>query len=203
MTKRHPLLIYRKSMAPYPGKFLILAALLLGLWSLERLGWTRPLTAFAETWLAAAGGLTLVGWAFTRLAPRLAYVEARPDHLRLRVPLYRLDISYRRILSSRPVEFSRLFPPEEAPRSRRRLLKAFQGSTALALDLRGWPLPPWLLHIFLGPYALTPGQPGLVLLVEDWMRLGNQIADRMEVFRASLASSPSRPAAEILSQDEA
>ena len=204
MRRRHPLLLYRMSMAPYPGKFLALAALLLGLWSLQRLGWAQPLSPFSETWLAAAGGLSLAGWAFTRLAPRLAYVEPRPDHLCLRVPLYRLNVSYRRILSSRPIEFSRLFPPGSQPRRRRRTLKAYQGHTALAVDLSGWPLPPWLLRLFLGPFTLAPDRRGLVLLVEDWMGLGNQITDRMEAFRA--AHTPPRtglrsPAAEILDQD--
>jgi len=158
MRRRHPLLLYRMSMARYPGKFLALAALLLGLWSLQRLGWAHPLSPFSEIWLAAAGGLSLAGWAFTRLAPRLAYVEPRPDHLCLRVPLYRLNVSYRRILSSRPIEFSRLFPPGSQPRRRRRTLKAYQGHTALAVDLSGWPLPPWLRPCRHGSCAFSSGR---------------------------------------------
>ena len=72
-------------------------------------------------------------------------------------------------------------------------MKPFLGATALAIDLRGWPLPTWLLRLFLSRYMLANDQIGFVLLIEDWMRLSTQLTSLLGNWRASRQQRPPRP----------
>lgn len=200
---RFPLLIYRQAVRRYRGPGLLLTLGCLGLWlpvSANLLAWPRPP---ADNWLLAGG---LVSLAFTLLAwigPRWAYVQPRQDHLRVQTPIYRLNVSYRRILGTRPVDIAKMFPPSELPRSQRHLITPFLGRTALGVDLRGLPLSPFLLRLFFSRLLFLPDRPGLLLLVDDWMTLGRQLASRLDLWRtANLPKSrgPGIGAAAILEE---
>jgi hypothetical protein len=119
--------------------------------------------------------LSLLYWLFTLLAPALAYVQPRRDRIRIHTPFYRLNISYRRIRNTRPVDIAKAFPPEAIPRGFRRPIQRFYGKTALGVDLSSWPLPRWLLALLLGRMMLAPDQPGLILITRDWIELSKQM----------------------------
>ncbi len=182
---RFPLLIYRQAIRRYRGPGLLLTLALLGLWlpvSLDRLPWPRPP---ADNWLLAGG---LVSLAFTLLAwvgPRWAYAQARQDHLRVQTPIYRMKVSYRRILGTRPIDVGKMFPPSTLPRLQRELITPFLGHTALGVDLRGLPLSPFLLRLFFSRLLFAPDQQGLVLLVDDWMAFGRQLVSRLDAWRTA------------------
>ena len=180
---RFPLLLYRTAVARYRVPSFLLALLLLGLWvpvSQGRLVW--PQTS-AGPWLFAGGSVAALFWLFTLIAPGWAYVQPRSDHIRLRTPIYRLNISYRRVLNTRPVQVAKAFPPRELPRGHRKLVEPFLGHTALGLDLREFPVAPTVLRLFLHPIFIAPDRTGLILIVDDWMKLSEQISDRMETDR--------------------
>lgn len=193
--RRFPLLLYRFAIGHYRRPAMLLAILLLGLWlpvTYAWLPWPRPP---ADAWLLAGGTVALAFWLFSTLGPRLAYVQTREDHVRLQTPIFRLKIAYRRIMSLRPIDLAIAFPPQEISRGRRRLLEPFYGEPALGVDLRGYPLHPLLMKLFLHPLFLAPDRQGFVLIVPDWMRLSNQIADHMAGWRDAV-NDPHRPASD-------
>lgn len=184
MAKRHRLTrfqlsLYRQILRRHRLPSFMLALLLFFLGALTWLqwvSWPKPPTA---RWLLGASLIAALYWLFTLLGPILAYVQPRPDRLRLHTPFYRLNVSYRRIRNTRPVDLAQAFPPETTPRGFRRTIRHFYGMTALGIDLSSWPLPRWLLAFLLGKMMLTPDRPGLILITRDWMTLSNQLETMM------------------------
>lgn len=199
---RFPLLLYHYAVSRYRRPALILAVLLLGLYFLvsrELLAWPRPP---ADGWLLAGGFVSTAYWLFSWVGPRLAYAQAREDHIRLQTPIYRLKISYRRVVSTRAIELAKALPPAQLTPGQRRLLEPFYDRTALGINLDGYPMPRWVLRLFLHDLFLTSDTLGLMLIVPDWMRLGNQISDRLQAWRTTRSQRPPRSdAAAILGSD--
>ncbi len=182
---RFPLLLYYFAVSRYRRPSMLLALLLLGLWypvNLDLLPWPRPP---ADAWLLAGGFVSLAFWLFALIGPRLAYVQPREDHLRLQTPIYRLKVSYRRVLNTRAVELAKLLPPSDLSSGKRRLLAPFYDRTAVGVDLEGYPLHPLLMRLFLHDLFFAPDRTGLVLIVADWMRLSNQLSDGLQAWRDS------------------
>jgi hypothetical protein len=187
---RHPLLIYRRALGRYRSLTLLLTLTLLGLWRLVVEGLvTWPATTSAP-WLLAGGLASLVVFTFTWLGPLWAYVQPRGDHLRLQTPIYRMTISYRRVVNTRPVDLLRMFPPSTTRGSDRRILQPFYGKPALGIDLRGLPLRPLILRLFFHRLLFAGDAEGLILIVKDWMGLSNQLSSRMDTWRASQQARP-------------
>lgn len=182
--RRYPLLLYRRTIRPFRRLSLLLAILLLILWQLVRASWVSWPQSSGAPWLLAGGLVSALLWLYTLLGPRLAYAQPRSDHLRLQTPIYRLKISYRRILATRPVNLAKTFGSRDLGRSQRRLLEPFMDHTALGIDLRAYPLRPILLRLFFHPSLLAPDRTGFILIVDDWMKLSEQLSDHLEGSRA-------------------
>jgi hypothetical protein len=182
---RFPLLLYRRAIGRYRTPTFLLAALLLGLWYPVNVGWLIWPQPPDATWLLVGGTASLVVYLIVLIAPSMAYIQARSDHLRVQTPLYGLKISYRRIQNSRPVDLARMWPPSTLSRGQRNLLAPFFRMTALGLDLRGLPLSGLARRLFFSRFLFAPDQTGLVLIVRDWMALSRQIATIGEKARAA------------------
>ncbi len=196
-SDRYHLLLYKEIVGRHARKAFILSFLFLGLWILVDRGVAYRLDRSTQRWLFAGGLVALAYWLFARFGPSLAYAQAHHDHLRLQTPIFRLNISYRRIINTRPIVFGKLFPPESMPNRDRRPLKRFLGVTALGIDLRGLPLPTWLLRLFLSRYMLTNDQIGFVLLIDDWMRFSTQLTSLMGEWHASRHQRPPSPGIDV------
>jgi len=202
--KRYPLLLYRHLVSRYRLPSLMLAVFLLGMAGLLFVD-IVPLPEDTFGWLLAGGSAALFVWLIISLAPAMAYVQPREDHLRVQTPVYRLKISYRRIHGTRPVEVGKVFFRGKMRGREMRSLQPFLGDTALMLDLIGWPLAPIALRLFLHRYMLSPGQAGLVLIVEDWMGLSKQLSsqiDRYQMDRQPKTRGPGIGASDILQEDD-
>jgi hypothetical protein len=201
---RFLLLLYGRAIHRFRGPSTTLALLLLGLsYPVRRgmLSWPQPP---AEPWLLAGGLASLAIAVLTWIGPKLAYVQARADHLRVQTPIYRMKVSYRRIQNTRPVDVARMFPPSSLRRHHRLLLEPFYGKTALGVDLRGLPLRPLVLRLFFHPLLFAADQPGLVLVTNDWMALSRQLAAHIDAWRTTNQPRPRGPgigAAAILGED--
>lgn len=201
---RFRLLLYERRVKRFRQPALMMTLLFWVLWYLVKenyLEWPPPPNA---PWLMMGGLVTLIFWLFTLIAPSRAYAQPRADHLRLQTPIYRLNVSYRRIHNTRPIDFAKTFPPSSVRRSDRWLLRPFFGATALGVDVTEWPLRPIVLRLFFNRYFLAPDQPSFVLLVQDWMTLSNQLSSMMDAWRGIDRERPRRPgirAADILRED--
>jgi hypothetical protein len=180
---RFRLLLYARMIGRQRLPALMLALIFLGLWygvTYRSLEWPDPAIA---NLLLTGGVLSLAFWVFTIFAPRQAYAQARKDHLRLQSPVFRLKVRYMQILNTRPVKMGRVFPPNSISAGERRALSPFYGNTALAIDLNDSPRFLFLLRLFFPRLTLNPEAPGLILLVDDWISLSQQLSSRIDAWR--------------------
>ena len=201
--KRYHLLLYESHARRYRGRALLLALLLSLLWVLVRASLVAWPKSSSAPWLFGGTLVCTLFWIYTVVGPRLAYVQPRADRIRLQTPIYRLNISYRRLRNTRPIDFMKLYFPEGVPNRYRRLLRPFFGATAIGIDLHELPLPTWLLRVFFSKLMIAPDLTGFVLLVQDWMSLSNELDVLMEDWRYSSQEhrrGPGLGASEILSE---
>jgi hypothetical protein len=172
---RHALLFYRHTM----GRLWV-ATLILGLVFMAVGAWaglqTRMILGIeSDTWLYAVGILALAISLFAFVARFMAYVQPYDSYLRVATPFLRFKVSYRRVRSFRPSLVQQIFPPEESSWSQRSFLEPFYGKTAIVVDLKGFPLNPSMLKLFLPPQMFSPRSTGFVFMVSDWMKLSTEL----------------------------
>ena len=139
--------------------------------------------------LAGAGGYAVLLSVFLISIAKSAYVQPFVNHLRLITPFLRMNISYRRIRQASSVEMKHLFPILKYQGWRRRLMLPLAGQTAIVLEMRGWPLPHWVLNLFLSPFFFPDNTTRLALLVPKWMDFSME----MESFRTKWLDSQHEP----------
>ena len=127
--------------------------------------------------------VALVVLAYIYLARRLAWVQCKPNHLRIQTPVYPLVVSYSRVKGTRPQPFSQVFDPAAEKKARRRWLRPYWGKTTLVVDLSRYPVSRTWLRLWFTPYLLAPDASGFVFLVEDWMALSRQLDDFRSAWR--------------------
>lgn len=181
-TARFPLLVYTPLRRW--GSLGLLTALLVGaFWLLmPRILGPTPLRPLAL--LAALAGAAL--FVYGRFAPRVAHVRCEPTGLRLQGPLMPLLISYRRVEGTRLAPLAKVFDLQK-DRAARRWPQAYWGMTAVLVDLKGYPVPPWWLRLWFDRHLFLPNGTGLVLLVEDWLALSQQLDSAISAYRARRA----------------
>lgn len=172
--KRHPLLMYRRTLDRLWPSLLLSGLILLVAGFYVRFAPT-PLEQNQAAWLLIAGALLVVLSLFFVLLRYAAYVQAHPDHLRFVTPFLQMRISYRRIRSTHPAEIAALFPPQRSAGSLRAFLEPFYGQTAVVVELNGYPMPKPILRLFLSRAMFHPQVDGLVLLVPDWIAFSSEL----------------------------
>lgn len=185
--RRHKLLLYSRMMDRVCGIALIsglfVAAWLAGI----HFGYLPHLTPLAK-WLSYGGAIILFAIGlFALLARNMAYVQARPDHLRVVTPFLRLKISYQRIKTIRSGEMAYLFPRGGTNWGTRSFLDPFYAKTAVITELSSLPLSRKALRLFLAPQMFIPRTNSMVFLVSNWMAFSTEIESR----RGNRRSSPS------------
>ena len=179
--KRHRLLIYQRVMDRLWVPTLVLGLIVIAIWWWG--GSIFPLLPEPFDTLILALGAVLVTMAFLMFVMRgMAYVQARPDHLRLVTPFIRLKISYRRVRTAHPVEFHQLFPPSKAGWADKRFLEPFYGKTVIVVELSEFPVSRSVLSLFLPRVMFSTQAKGLVLVVKDWMALSTEMESYMGVW---------------------
>ncbi len=172
--KRHPLLIYRRTMDRALAAAVLLGILIVVAWGWIYFGEPQRMTTIS-IWLIAGGIVALIFGVFAFLARWMAYVQARSDHLRVVTPFLNLKVSYRRVRSVHPADFNQLVPPNQASWSQRNYLEPFFGMTVVVVELSAYPLKRGFLRLFLPKQMFSKGTPGLVFLVPDWMALSTEL----------------------------
>ena len=87
---------------------------------------------------------------------RMAYVQAREDHLRMVTPFINLKILLPACTQCPSGKLCPDFPHKETSWSQRRFLEPFYGKTALALELTKLPFSRGFLSLFFGPQTFLP-----------------------------------------------
>jgi hypothetical protein len=172
---RHPLLFYRRTIDRIWKSSLALGIVFGVVVWFDLIYDVSILGISSKLWLIVicilAFGLSIFGY----IARYFAYVKVFPDYFKVATPFLRFRISFRRMRSIYPVLVQQLFPKDESKWSERNFLEPFYGKTALVVELKGYPLNPVLLRLFLPPQMFSPRATGFVLIVPDWMKLSTEL----------------------------
>ena len=179
----------------------ILIALAIGLSNLpERLPQYHFLEVSDLTLLvvAGAGGYAVLLSFFMIAIAKSAYVQPCATHLRLVTPFLQMNISYRRIRKASSVDMKHLFPISSYKGWRFRLARPLAAKTAIVLEMQGWPLPHWVLNLFLSPFFFPDKTSRLALLVPKWMDFSMEMESFRTKFLDSQHEAGSNPQSDLL-----
>jgi hypothetical protein len=173
--KRFRLLIYERMWKRWAFPCLLIIPASFALW------WFVPLLSITHALYRALALvpalIALILMVFTFLSRRTAWVQCRPNHLRIQTPFYPLVVSYGRIKEVLPQPFSQIFNPAEEKAARRSWLQPYWGQTALMVRLSKYPVRKAWLRLWFSPYLIAPKGVGFVFLVDDWMSFSRQLDD--------------------------
>jgi hypothetical protein len=183
LGKRHILVIYKRSLDRLWHLSLPFGLILLFLW------WqitykTIPLIETHKVhWILAGAVVCLAITFFALLARNMAYVQASSTHLRVVTPFLRVNISYRRIRNVHSANFTNLYPPNQSGWAQRSALSDYYGKTVIVIVLNSFPISPGVLKLFMPKQMFSPKEPGIVLLVPNWMTLSTEIDSYLATWR--------------------
>ncbi len=188
---RYRLLIYERRVARYRLPSFIFAVVQLGLWYAAYAGYIDWPPEMDERYLLVGGVVTFLLWLFFLMAPARAYVQPKTDHIFLSTPFVRVVVPYRLIFNVTAMRLSDILGKSMVGKLERALRMPPERMQALRIDLVRYPRSWLLLRRFFGRLIVTPGKPGLILVVQDWMGLSVQIDSRLDAWRAVAKGKPS------------
>jgi hypothetical protein len=170
--RRYPLVVYTHMINRWwPAIFTLGLALLALSWAIRSWGFED------WRWLAfsSIGGLCIFLGILMLILRKSAYVQPFSDHLRLVTPFLRVNISYKRFRRASSANMGALFPPQSVSSWRREIIQPLAKMTALVIELTGYPMSQSSLRLFLSPLFFKDKTPHFVILVDDWMKLSNEL----------------------------
>jgi len=176
--RRYRLEIYTHMINRWWPAILTLGLALLGLawlvqyWGFEQWRWLT---------LASVGGFVLLFAAFLFAIRKSAHVQLFNEYLRLVTPFLRINISYKRVRRTLLANMGTLFPPQSISHWRQEIVEPLAKSTAVVIELNGYPITQTVLRFFLSPFFFKDKTPHFVILVKDWMSFSSDL----ETLRAS------------------
>jgi len=172
---RFPLIVYRHLVSRW---WTPMIAMGLGLFGIAYGQYLEPLGPFLPlTWMpfVVLGVLALLFGAFFFLIRYIAYVQVFPGYLKFVTPFLRFNISAKRIHRTTATEMGQLFPPKSMSGWLRDIFAPLSRKTAVIIDLKGYPISPVILRMFLSRFFFKDKTAHLVILVEDWMKLSSEL----------------------------
>ena len=174
---KFPLIVYRHLVGRW---WTPMIALGLGLFAIAY-GQYTELGPFAEflpwSWMpfVIIGVLSILVGIFFLIIRQIAYVQAFPGYLKFVTPFLRFNISYKRIHRTTATEMRILFPANSMSGWMREIIAPLASRTAVVIELKGYPMSPVILRMFLSRFFFKDKSPHFVILVKDWMRLSSEL----------------------------
>jgi len=150
----------------------------LGLFGIAYGQYLEPLGPFLPSmWLpfVVIGVLAILIGFFFLLIRHIAYVQVFPGYLRFVTPFLRFNISAKRIHKTTTADMGQLFPPAKMSGWIKEIFAPLARETALVFELKGFPISPVILRLFLSRFFFKDKTPHLVILVKDWMKLSAEL----------------------------
>lgn len=186
--KRYPLVIYTHMIDRWwPAIFVLGIALLAVAWAL----YSRGLEQWRWLTLASIGGFNLFLGFVLLILRKSAYVQPFSDHLKLATPFLRLNISYKRFVSTSSANMGALFPPNSVSKWQAEIIQPIAKMTASVIELRSFPMSQFTLRLFLSPLFFKDKTPHFVILVNDWMKFSSDL-ESMRTGGADAVSAPQK-----------
>ena len=172
---KFPLIVYKHLLNRW---WTPMIAMGLGMFGIAYGQYMEPLGPFLPMrWmpLVVIGVLAIMTGIFFLIIRQFAYVQTFPGYLKFVTPFLRLNISHKRIHKTTTVEMRQLFPPQSMSSWMREIFGPLASQTALIIELKGYPISPVILRMFLSRFFFKDKTPHLVILVKDWMRLSSEL----------------------------
>jgi len=174
-SNRHVLLPYYRSLNRIWKICLLLGISLTTVWYLDLWNTQADAMIGLDLILLVAVGLSFILAVFFFVTRFFTYVQPFQNYLKFVTPFLRMNISYRRMKSVRPVLVQQVFPKNELRGYKRNTLEPYFGKTAIVLELKSFPVDESKLRIMLPSSLFSTHHKGLVLIVPDWMKLSTEI----------------------------
>jgi len=123
----------------------------------------------------AIGVLAIFAGLFLLVIRQFAYIQAFPDYLKIVTPFMRVNISYKRLQKTTTTEMRYLFPRRSMSGWMWDIFEPLANKTAMIIELKGYPISPSVLRIFLSRFFFKDKTPHFVILVKDWMRFSSEL----------------------------
>jgi len=172
---KFPLLVYQHIVSRW---WTPMIAIGLGLFALAYSEYIDPISQFISwRWqlFGSIGILSILTGIFFLIIRQFAYVQPFPGYLKFVTPFMRLNISYKRIRKTTATEMRQLFPFKSMSGWIQEIFSPLASKTALVVELKGYPISPVILRLFLSRFFFKDKTPHLVILVKDWMRLSSEL----------------------------
>jgi hypothetical protein len=172
---KFPLIVYKHMLNRWWPPMIAIG---LGMFALAYSEYIEPIAKFLPwRWqlFAGVGVLAILVGLFFLIIKEFAYVQPFPTYLKLVTPFMRINISYKRINRTIPSEMRQLFSFKKMSGWVQDIFSPLASKTALVLELKGYPISPVILRLFLSRFFFKDKTPHLVLLVKDWMRLSSEL----------------------------
>jgi hypothetical protein len=172
---KFPLVVYRHLVSRWwtPMIAMGLVLFMLAYWQ-----YTEPLGPFLPMrWMPfiAIGIVAILIGLFFLIIRLIAYVQPFPTYLKFVTPFLRFNISYKRIHKTTTSEMRLLFPPRSMSGWMRDIFAPLASQTAVVIELKGYPIAPVFLRLFLSRFFFKDKTPHLVILVKDWLKFTTEL----------------------------
>ena len=172
---RFPLIVYQHLLNRW---WTPMIALGLGLFGIAYGQYLEPLGPFLPwKWMpfVVLGVLAIIIGIFFFFIRFAAYVQVFPGYLKFVTPFLRFNISAKRIHKTIATEMGLLFPSSSMSGWIREIFAPLSRKTAVVIELKGFPISPVILRMFLSRFFFKDKTPHLVILVENWMKLSGEL----------------------------
>ena len=172
---KFPLIVYQHLVGRWWSGVVAIGLAMFGLAYTE---YIQPLGKFLPwQWqlFAAVGALAVLAGLFLLVIRQFAYIQAFPDHLKIVTPFMRVNISYKRLQKTTTTEMRQLFPRNSMSGWVWDIFEPLANKTAMVIELKGYPISPTILRMFLSRFFFKDKTPHFVILVKDWMRFSSEL----------------------------
>ncbi len=197
---KFPLIVYQHMLNRW---WTPMIAIGLGMFALAYSEYIDPIAQFISwRWqlFGAVGVLAILTGIFFLIIKQFAYVQPFPGYLKFVTPFMRVNISYKRINKTIPTEMRQLFSFKSMSGWVRDIFSPLASKTALVIELKGYPISPVILRLFLSRFFFKDKTPHLVILVKDWMRLSSELESMRSGDHSTPPPSQKRQKNSILSK---
>jgi hypothetical protein len=197
---KFPLIVYQHMLNRWWSPMIAMG---LGMFALAYSEYIDPIARFLPwRWqlFAVVGVLAILMGIFFLIIRYFAFVQVLPDRLKLVTPFMRINISRKRIVRVTANEMRILFPPKSMSGWVRDIFAPLANKTALVIELKGYPMSPFVLRLFLSRFFFRDRTPHFVILVRDWMQLSAELESMRSGGDASLQTPQKRRRNSILSR---